>query len=183
MKILALLALIGLTLTGCKTIAQIPDDEFASGIRVLAYNSTYYGFKAVLNSNPASYSQMAADVATTTSIIRTNVLPVFSGASTDDVLNSAVNTALSQLSVSATVADVIKVALVLIEMQVHLPANPADKLDNRTKMALVAFFSGVADGLDNAVKDTPPPPALATPMPTGRRAITTPVQKLVWENK
>jgi hypothetical protein len=179
MKFLALLALIGLTLTGCKTIAQIPDSEFANGIHVVSYNSTYYGFKAVLNNNSAKYQQLAADVATTTNIIRTNVLPVFSGASTGDVLNGAVNTALSQLSVSATVTDVIKVALALVETQIHLPANPADKLDNRTKLALSAFFTGVADGLDQAVKDTAPP--VAAP-PTARLAPPV-AQKLVWENK
>lgn len=183
MKFLALLALIGLCLAGCKTINEIPDDEFAGGIKVLSYNSVYYGFKAVLNNNPASRQQLAADVATTTNIIRTNVLPVFSGASTGDVLNSAVNTALSQLSVSTTVTDVIKVALVLVESQVHLPANPADKLDNRTKLALSAFFTGVADGLDQAVKDTPAPsPAPAPTTPTARR-IVTPPSKLVWENR
>lgn len=184
MKFLALLTLIGLTLAGCKTVAQIPDDEFANGIRVVSYNSSYFGFKAVLNNNPASYHQLATDVATTTSIIRTNVLPVFSGATTGDVLNSAVDTALSQLSVSATVTDVIKVALVLVEMQVHLPTNPAAKLDNRTKLALVAFFTGVADGLDNAVKDTPAPAAAgAAPAPTMRRVMVAPSNKLTWENR
>lgn len=177
-KLLALLALVALTFTGCKTVAQIPDEQFADGIHTLTYNSTYYGFKAVLNNNPAKYTQLAADVKTTTDIIRNNVLPIFTGASTGDVLNGAVNTALAQLSVSPAVTDVIKVALALVETQVTLPANPADKLDVRTKLALAAFFSGVAEGLDQAVKDSAPPA-----VNPAARAVPVAPTKLRWENR
>jgi hypothetical protein len=176
-KLLAMFALCALALTGCKTVAEIPDEQFADGIHTLTYNSTYYGFKAVLNNNPGRYAQLSADVKTTTDIIRTNVLPVFTGATTGDVLVGAVNTALAQLSVSSTVADTIKVALALVETQVHLPTNPAEKLDVRTKLALLAFFSGVAEGLDQAVKDTP------APAPPTARAIPVAPTTLRWENR
>lgn len=182
MKFMALLALCALTFVGgCKTVAQIPDDQFANGINVAAYNSTYYGFKAVLDNNPGRYAQLAADVKTTTGIIRANVLPVFSGASTGDVLVGAVDTALKQLSVSSTVTNVVKIALAVVETQVHLPTNPAEKLDNRTKMALLGFFKGVADGLDQAVKDAAPSPA--PDASTAPAAPVAPATKLQWNNK
>lgn len=177
MKFLALLAIVGLTMAGCSTVNQIPDTDFAAGIKVVSYNSAYWGFKAVLNNNAATRAQLCADATTATGIIRTNVLPVFSGASTGEVLRSAVDTALTQLSASSMVADIINVALVVAEGQIHLPDNPADKLDNRTKLALLAFFNGVADGLDQAVKDVPPPPP-----PTARAVPPTPT-KLKWVNR
>lgn len=178
-KLLALLALCSLAfLGGCKTVAQIPDQEFADGIHTLTYNSIYFGFKAVLNNNPGRYTQLAADVKTATGVIRTNVLPVFNGATTGDVLTGAVNTALTQLSVSSTITDVVQVALALVETQVTLPANPATALDARTKLALSGFFSAIADGLDQAVKDSAPP--AATPAaPTARTAP----KVLRWENR
>lgn len=180
MKFLALLALCAAALfggSGCKVVEQIPDDQLASGIKTVSFNSVYFGFKAVLANNPSRYQQLTADAATTTKILRENVIPIFSGASTGDVLVSAVDTALEQLSVSSTVADVIKVALVIAESQVHLPTNPAEKLDARTKGALLGFFTGVADGLDQAVKDTPPPP------PPTARAVPPVPTKLHWENR
>lgn len=177
-KILALLALCAVTMFGgCKTVAEIPDDQLAAGIKALSYNSVYYGFKAVLANNPGKYQQLAADVATTTSILRSNVIPVFSGASTSEVLTAAVDQTLGQLNVSSTVNDVIKVALVLVESQITLPTNPAEKLDARTKGALLAFFTGVADGLDKAVADTPPPP------PPTARIVPPSMTKLKWENR
>lgn len=182
MKCLALLALFALTFVGgCKTIAEIPDDQFANGIHTLSYNSTYYGFKAVLNNNPGRYAQLTADAKTTSDIIRNNVLPVFNS-TTGEVLVGAVNLALSQLSVSATVSDVVKVALSLVQLQIKLPDNPAAALDPRTKLALAGFFSGIAEGLDKAVADTPAP----SPAPNeGAKAVTTPVPpdvKLKWTN-
>lgn len=178
MKILALLALCAVSLLGgCKVVNQIPDDQLAAGIKTVSYNSVYFGLKAVLANNPGKYQQLSADVAATTNILRTNVIPVFSGATTGDVLVAAVDQALSQLSVSSTVSDVIKVALAIVETQVTLPANPADKLDPRTKGALLAFFSGTADGLDQAVKDTP------APAPPTARTIPVAPTKLHWENR
>lgn len=180
MKFFAMLALFALTFVGgCKTINEIPDGEFADGIRTVSYNSTYLGFKAVLNNNPGRYAQLAADVKTTTDIIRNNIYPVFTGGTTGDVLSSAIDTALAQLSVSSTVTDVVKVALAVVKMQVKLPDNPAEALSPRVKLALLGFFSGVADGLDQAVKDTPAPsPADATsPAVT---APTAPATKLRW---
>lgn len=183
MKILALLALFALTFVGgCKTIAEIPDTEFADGIRAVAYNSTYLGFKAVLNNNPGKYAQLAADVKTTTDIIRNNIYPIFTGATTGDVITAAVDTALAQLSVSSTVTDVVKVALALVKMQLKLPDNPAEALSVRVKLALLGFFSGIADGLDQAVKDTPAPsPAPNEAAPT-LTAPTPPATKLQWNN-
>lgn len=184
MKILAMLALCALAfLGGCSTVAEIPDNEFADGIHTASYNSAYYTMKAVLRNNPAKYTQIAADVKLTTDIIRTNVLPVFTGATTGDVLMSAVDTALSQLSVSDTVTDVVKTALVLVRLQIKLPDNPATALSVRTKLALLGFFSGVSEGLDKAVADMAPPP----PPPTARiapaNAPTPPAFKLSWRSQ
>lgn len=175
-KFFAMLALFALALTGgCKSINEIPDSQFADDIRTISYNSVYLGFKAVLNNNPGRYAQLAADVKTTTGIIRTNVYPVFTGGTTGDVLSSAIDTALAQLSVSSTVTDVVKIALMAVKMQIKLPDNPAEALSPRIKLALLGFFSGVADGLDQAVKDTPAPsPAPAVTEPTA------PANKLQW---
>jgi len=178
MKILAVLALFALTFVGgCKTVNEIPDEKFADGIHALTYHSVYYGFKAVLGNNPGRYEQLTTDAKTASEIIRTNVLPVFTGATTGEVLRSAVDTALTQLSVATSVADTVKVALILVETQLVLPENPATELDVRTKLALAAFFSGVAEGLDQAVKDTP--------APTGRTTPATPLSPttLRWENR
>ena len=178
MKFLAALALMALTFVGgCKTINEIPDEKFADGIHALTFHSVYYGFKAVLSNNSGRYEQLTADAKVASEIIRTNILPVFAGATTGEVLRSAVDTALAQLSVASSVADTIKVALILVETQLTLPENPADALDVRTKLALSAFFSGVAEGLDQAVKDTPAPTGKATSAP----AITP--TTLRWENR
>lgn len=181
MKILALLALFALTFVGgCRTIAEIPDEEFANGIHTISYNATYYGFKAVLNNNPGRYAQLTADAKTTSDIIRNNVLPVFTS-TTGEVLVGAVDLALSQLSVSSTVTDVVKVALSLVQLQVKLPDNPAAALDVRTKLALVGFFSGLAEGLDKAVADTPAPsPAPNEGAAKTVTAPTAPDVKLKW---
>ena len=178
MKLLAAFALAFLTFVGgCKTINEIPDEKFADGIHALTFHSVYYGFKAVLANNPGRYEQLTTDAKKASEIVRTNVLPVFNGATTGDVLRGAVDRALAELSVATSVADTIKVALILVETQLTLPENPADSLDARTKMALSAFFTGVAEGLDKAVADTPAPTGNAVPATKPTPTI------LRWENR
>jgi hypothetical protein len=74
-----------------------------------------------------------------------------------------VETALDELTKKLTPSVVLAVQLALdvVAANVTLPVNPADRLSDRTKGALLALFQGLADGLEAGaslapVRDTPP---------------------------
>lgn len=150
------LAVMAVTLNGCGLfgqISEIPDEDLASYVRIGAEQATRYGVKMAMDKDVANAAGIAKSATLASEIIRKNVLPVFSGAETQEVLRSAVDTALAQLSekLSPIVISAVQLALNVVTSQVKLPANPADKLPARTKAALAGFFDGAASGLDQAV--------------------------------
>lgn len=148
--------------SGCRTVGQIPDDDFARYIETGAKLSTKYGLQKALAAEPAKAAEITENAKLAVEIVRKNVLPVFQGASSADVLRSAVETALTQLGekLKPQLALVIQLAIDMLATQVNLPANPADKLDERTTKAVAALFKGAADGVEAAIggaRDIAPP--------------------------
>lgn len=149
-------SLMALFLGGCGTtggLSSVSDDDLAQYVKIGAEHASRYGLKLALDKDPAKADAIAKNATLAVEIIRKNVLPVFSGAGTADVLRSAVETALGQLSekLGPQVVLVVQLAMSVVSSQVTLPTNPADKLDARAKMALAGFFDGAAAGLEKAV--------------------------------
>jgi hypothetical protein len=160
-------ALLFLSLSGCAQIAQIPDDTLAKDLNVGAEKAVEYGLKFAMDKAPADALKIRDAAAIADTVLKQNIIPVFSGASTADVLKSAVDTALSQLSSkinNPAVMASIQLAIDILAANVPLPKNPADKIDDRTKKALNGIFSGMAAGIDAALA----PPAAVNP--TARQA-------------
>lgn len=139
---------------GCGTtiVSQLSDDDLAKYVELGAEKAAKYGLKAALEKNPADAAAIAANVGIGVDTINQVVLPLFQGSGTGEVLRSGVDLALQKLDekVSPTVKLAIQLALNVVAGQVKLPANPTDKLDDRTKKALTALFRGLATGLKDA---------------------------------
>lgn len=177
-KFLAVCAIMLLSLGGCKMFADMPDEELAESVYKGAKAVTSNGLKIAINQSPDSAEAIKENAKLAAKIIRDNILPVFEGATTEEVLRSAVDTALDELGdkVSPTLASVINLALQLVAEKVNLPDNPAAKLDVRTRMALVGLFKGLVDGIDEAVEVEPTP----APVPAPEPAPVPEEPKLVW---
>jgi ethanolamine utilization microcompartment shell protein EutS len=136
--------------SGCAQIDSIPDDQLAHDINIGSQKAAIYGIKYLIKQVPAKKAAVMKDITTADNIIKTNILPIFSGAATADVAKAAIDTALAQLkgSMSQDVYDSLNLVFDILATEIKLPANPADKLSDRTKKAVNAFFSGVAAGFD-----------------------------------
>lgn len=159
--LLAVVALMG-CLTGCSTLANVSDDDLAKGIKSAAKSATKFGIATAIEKAPDKAVEVAADAKDAAEVIRLAVLPTFEGAETGDVLKASVAVVLDKLSekIKPSILSAIQLAIDVLAARVNLPENPADKLDDRTKKALAAFFGGVAEGLDAGVsrdRDIGPP--------------------------
>lgn len=145
--------LLVLTQGSCVQIANIPDDDLAKHLNVGAQKAVEYGLKLLIKKVPAEAQAIVDNAKLANDILKANIIPIFSGAATGDVLKSAVDTALAQLWAKATpqIRDAIQLALTLLSANIPLPPNPADKLDERTKKALNGFFAGLSAGIDAVV--------------------------------
>lgn len=153
---------LSLALVGCQSVNQVPDDQFAQSIQDLAKTGSEYGLKLVIDKKPEKAEQIVKDAKIAIDVITKTIEPVFSGAATADVLRSAVDTALTQLSekISPEIRAAIQLVLGLVATQVTLPANPADKLPDRARKSLSGFFKGLAAGLEagsSGARDLAPP--------------------------
>lgn len=139
-----------LALSGCASVDRIPDDQLARDLNLGAERAVEYGLKYLVRKAPQDAQAVKDNAKLAADVIRKNILPVFSGAGTADVLKSAVDTALSQLegTLQPNVRAAIQLALDILTTSVPLPANPADKIDDRTKKAVNGLFGGIAAGLD-----------------------------------
>lgn len=167
-KALMLLALAAGPLSGCRAAAQLSDDQLAAYVQAGSSAAVEFGLKFAEGKEPDRAQQIAADAAAADAVIKADILGpsgVFAGTS-GQVLASAAQTALSMLSdkVSPTVGVIVQTALAVLTANVALPDNPAGALDDRTRKALVALFTGISQGIEAV----PPPAAGATP--TARRA-------------
>lgn len=139
-----------MTQGSCKVIDNLPDDVLASDINKGAKAAVEYGLKYAIKKSPVDAQAIRDNAKIADDVIKNNILPIFSGASTGDVIKSAVDTALAQLWSKAApqVRDSIQLALAILTANVPLPANPADTIDDRTKKALNGLFGGLAAGID-----------------------------------
>ncbi len=143
-----------LLLNGCSLFERVQenvsDEDIAKGLKLGAEKATKYGLKLAMDKNPDKADEIAANAALGAKIVRENILPALSGADTGDVLRSAVETALAELTekLSPSVIAAVQLAINLLAMQIEMPENPADKLSERTRGFLVAFFEGLGGGLD-----------------------------------
>lgn len=158
-------------LGGCAAVEKMSDEELARTTSSAAKGATRFGLKYALDKEPEKAAEIAENARLAVKIVRENVLPVFLGASTVEVLRAAVETALAQLGdqLKPSVISAIQLALDVVAAKVDLPVNPADKLSPRVRGALAAFFDGVALGLEEAAG------------PAGTREIGPP--KLLWPKK
>ncbi len=160
-------------LQGCKTVDNVSDEKLAKGIRVASKGAAQYGLGYALKKYPEQAAAIADGARIAVEALRETILPAFNGAETEGVLRSAVETALTELSdkLEPSMIHAVQLALDIVSMRVELPENPVDKLSERTRLALVALFDGLADGLEAGGASAPPPvrdtapPALSWPKP------------------
>jgi hypothetical protein len=151
-----IIGLVGLMLfavagVGCKT-TDVSDGDLANEVYTVSKSTSSLVATLIFNKNPDKVVALKANAAVVSSTIRTHVVLVFSGGTSGDLLKSSVDAALVLLStkLDPLLVDVVKLAMDLAADRIDLPQNPAEKLSDRTRMALLAFFNGVADGLDAA---------------------------------
>lgn len=163
MRVIALFAILLMSLGGCKLVGEMTDGQLADNAYRGAKLVTSNGLKIAMNESPDNAAAIKENAKLAGRVLRENILPVFEGAGTGEVLRGAVDTALKELGdkVNPTLGAVINLAISLVADKVELPANPADKLDERTRLALVGLFKGLADGIDEAVAEPVPAPAPA----------------------
>lgn len=166
-RLVALLIPLAAVLSSCTTVSKLSDEDLASYVQLGAEQAAKYGLKLALDKNPADAAKITADVGIAVDAIDKVVLPAFQGAGTGDVLRSAVDQALEKLDakLSPMVKIAIQGAVDIASVSVKLPDNPTDKLDARTKKALVALFQGLEAGMKaaTATREVGPPAKLAWP--------------------
>lgn len=142
-------------MTGCSLLGQVSEDDLAAGVEKAAKGAARFGVKYACEKEPDKAPEILANAKLASDIIKTTVLPIFEGAATQDVLCSAIETALVALGgkLNPQMVATIQLALDLAASKIDLPDNPAAKLDDRTRKVVAAFFRGTAAGLDAAVGD------------------------------
>jgi predicted small secreted protein len=165
-KLMALLALCALTFTGCKSVANggPSDAQLAAQVNALTYSAANVGLTATLMADAKDAPAIMKTVTIVTAAIRADLVKFFTDPNLNNVVNSALDNLLADLSTQLNstpygplLAGFIQGAVRNIEALVTLPANPGATLDARTTGAIIAGLNGLADGLDAAVKNYVPP--------------------------
>jgi hypothetical protein len=172
-KALALAAAIAaFSAVGCSSVThaldRLSDDELAKFLETSAQKTTQAGIQFALKKNPDKAAQIQKDGLAADQVIRGPILTALSGSSGGTVLKSAFDVAMSQLSskLSGTTLDNLILVANIAEAQLPLPVTGA--LSPRLQKALVGFFTGMAEGLEAALKipgPTPPPAPPPAPPP------------------
>lgn len=175
----SVVAMVGLLLFGCSAVDQVSDEDLASGVYLASKGAAKHGLKYAVSQHPDQAESIKTNAILAVDIIKTNVVPVFSGASSGTVLRSAVDTALDLLAnrLSGDVVSTIRLALNIVAHRIELPQNPADTLSERARLALVAFFNGVSDGLEDALREMTPAAILPPSDGRNRRTLTWPTNR------
>jgi Flp pilus assembly pilin Flp len=163
---LAALFTLALFIPGCsgvtrqigQKIDQMSDAELAVKIHDSSEGAVALAMKLLIDKMPEKKDAILKDAAVASGVIKANILPIFSGASSNDVLAAAITGALQQLSgkISLEVDGAIRLGYGVLASKVTIPNIPTDKLSPRLKGAVTAFFTGSAEALDNLV----PAPAI-----------------------
>jgi hypothetical protein len=141
---------------GCTQISQLSDDDLAAYVNVGAEKSVVYGLKFAARKYPEKAAAIQKDAIVVAGVIDDTVMKMLNGTASD-VLRSTVGQ-ISQLLTSKiaslpsgeALADTVKLTVDIVALNIKLPKNPADKIDERTKGALIAFFKGVSTGAKTA---------------------------------
>ena len=156
-----------LMLFGCAQLDKIPDDQLAKDLHIGAEKAVQYGLKLLLRKvSAADAVKVAADCRIADDILTKNIIPLFSGADTDVVLRSAVDTALALLKskiANSKVIDQIDLGVEILVTEVPLPKNPADKIDVRTKKLIAGVLGGIVAGIEDVFAPTTPVPPPVVP--------------------
>lgn len=168
MKILvALLAFVSLSSVGCTAIKHkldsVSDDQLASYLEEGAQFATKKGIAMATKKWPDKVAAIKTDAIAIDNAIRQVVIPAFSGEPTAQVLTQI----LAQINakVKNTTLDAYELIFEGVLLQVPLPPNPTDKLSLRTTKAIVGFFTGAAEGIEQA-EGLPGPAPAPVPAPT-----------------
>jgi hypothetical protein len=164
MKKFAFAPLLVLFLGGCSQIDRIPDDKLAEDLFIGGKKAVEYGLKLALKKvAPDVAKEITQNALLANSIIKAEVLPILSGASTQDVLRAALDLALKNLwtKLRTEIREAVQLSLSILISNIELPKNPADRLDERSRKALMGLFSGISQGVDAVL--APPPAATAAP--------------------
>lgn len=163
MKKIAFLPLLFLALSGCSQIAEIPDDKLAEDLFIGGKRAVEYGLRLALKkSAPDVAKQITENAALANTILKGEIIPLLSGASTGEVLRGALDVALKNLwtKIKPEIRDAVQLSLSILISNVQLPKNPTDRLDDRSKKALSGLFNGISQGVDAVL--APAPAAAAT---------------------
>lgn len=176
----ALAAALVLMIPGCGTIndkiASIPDDQLAADLQQGASIIVSKGLAFAARQAADKKAEILADAKLAQSILSTDILPALAGADVRTLTTGAAQDLLSRFSgkVSPTIVTAIQLAISAVALQVPFPANPVDKLPERTAKALKGVFTGIDAGLSAYIIQ-----ASAAPITTARSAP----DKLVWPVK
>lgn len=175
-----LAAAVVLMIPGCGTVANqiaaIPDDQLAADLQQGASIIVSKGLAFAAKQAADKKDAILADAKVAQSVLATDILPALTGADVKTLTTGAAQDLLSRFSgkVSPTIVTAIQLAISAVAMQVPFPANPVDKLPERTAKALKGVFTGIDAGLSSYILQ-----ASAAPVTTARSAP----DKLVWPVK
>jgi hypothetical protein len=151
MRIMALLLMAGFALSGCKALQNLSDVDLAAKVQRVTKSAAQNGLVFLLaEKTDEEVAEIKEKVLEANTLIRGTVIPVFVNPDSGEVLRSTLDTALSYLSdeIDPRLISIIQLSVDMTAEEIDLPDNPAANLENRYIMALVAFFTGLADGLD-----------------------------------
>lgn len=157
---------------GCTQISQLSDEDLAGYVGVGAEKAVEYGLKFAVQKYPEKAAAIQKDALIVAGVIDDTVMKMLTG-TTADVLRSTVGqisqlltAKIASLSSGAMLADTVKLTVDIVALNIKLPKNPAEKIDERTKGALIAFFKGVSMGARAAFVPIPAgviPPGIVFP--------------------
>jgi hypothetical protein len=146
---------------GCTAISQLSDEDLAGYVNVGAEKAVEYGLKFVVQKYPEKAAAVQKDALVVAGMIDDTVMKMLTG-TTADVLRSTVSqisqlltAKIASLPSGAMLADTVKLTVDIVALNIKLPKNPAEKIDERTKGALIAFFKGVSTGARAAFVPVP----------------------------
>lgn len=152
---------------GCTTISQLSDEDLAGYVNTGAEKAVEYGLKYAVKKFPEKAAAIQKDAVVVAGVIDDTVMKMLTG-TTSEVLRSTVGqisqfltAKIASLPSGEMLADTVKLTVDIVALNIKLPKNPAEKIDERTKGALVAFFKGVTQGVKAAF--TAPPPGASAP--------------------
>lgn len=140
-------------LMGCSAVDKISDDDLALNIKNIAKVTSKLALDKAIEQNPDKRDIIIENCFIVRKVIKDNLIPLLSD-STKDVLRGALDTALGELSSQVapgmlTIGNAVFQATISL---IELPENPATRLDDRTKKALIGLFEGFHDSLDEVIK-------------------------------